>query len=280
MIFYANAKINIGLDVVGKLPNGYHEVSMIMQEISLFDIIEIVPNTSGKIELETENSELGTDRSNIAYRAAELFFEKSGIDGGCNIKLKKNIPICAGLGGGSADAACVLKALNSIYSYPFDNQKLMELGLLLGADVPFCIMGGCAHAGGIGEKLTKLSSGLNYYVCLIKPDIDISTPLAYKAIDSVEINHPDINMAISAVEKGDISLFSKYTGNVFEYVCCPMHREIDMIKDYLNSMGAVFTMMSGSGPTVFGLFEKEEDAQNAFNSYKGSYQGGGVCRFV
>ncbi len=280
MTFYANAKINIGLDVVGKLPNGYHEVSMIMQEISLCDTIEIFPDISGKIDLKIENSDLSADRSNIAYRAAELFFEKSGIDGGCSIKLKKNIPVCAGLGGGSADAACVLKGLNSLYSFPFENEKLMEIGLSLGADVPFCIMGGCAHAGGIGEKLTRLNSALDYSVCLIKPDIDISTPLAYKAIDAIDIMHPDINMAISASEKGDISLFSKYTGNVFEYVCCPRHKEIDMIKDYLKSMGAVFTMMSGSGPTVFGLFEKEKDAENAFNSYKGSYQGGGVCNFV
>lgn len=280
MVFYANAKINLGLDVMGKLSNGYHEVSMIMQEVSLCDKLEITPDNSGEIRLQVKNSNLPNDKDNIVYKAAELFYKYYAKNGGCNIVLEKNIPVCAGLGGGSADAACVLKALNTIYSTPFDTSSLMDMGLSLGADVPFCIMGGCAHAGGIGEKLTKLNSKLDYFVCLIKPDIDISTPLAYKAIDTANFVHPDINGAISALEKGDITLFSKCTGNAFEYVSRSQYKEIDIIKAHLQSKGAVFTMMSGSGPTVFGLFEKEEDAQNAIKTYKGSYQGGGICKFI
>lgn len=280
MVFYANAKINLGLDIVGKLSNGYHEVSMIMQEVSLCDKLEITPDNSGEIRLQVKNSNLPNDKDNIVYKAAELFYKYYAKNGGCNIVLEKNIPVCAGLGGGSADAACVLKALNTIYSTPFDTSSLMDMGLSLGADVPFCIMGGCAHAGGVGEKLTKLNSKLDYFVCLIKPDIDISTPLAYKAIDTAYFVHPDINGAISALEKGDITLFSKCTGNAFEYVSRSQYKEIDIIKAHLQSKGAVFTMMSGSGPTVFGLFEKEEDAQNAIKTYKGSYQGGGICKFI
>lgn len=276
----ANAKINLGLDVLCKREDGYHEVSMIMQEISLCDKIEITPNTSGKIKLEIKNSNLPTDEGNIATRAAKLFFEKTGIDAGCDIILEKNIPVCAGLGGGSSDGAAVLRALNQIYNSPLNMQELLKLGLSLGADVPFCIMGGTAIARGIGEKLTPVKSKLDFWVCLIKPDIDISTSEAYKKIDTTPFPHPDIKEAADAVVKGDINTFSKHTGNAFEYACCSDYKEINIIKNHLKSKGAIFQMMSGSGPTVFGLFASEHEAQMAFNSYKGSFGGGGVCKFI
>lgn len=276
----ANAKINLALDVTGKRDDGYHDVCMIMQEVGLCDKIEIIPNTTGEISLEVINSNLPCDESNIAVRAAKLFFEKAGIDGGCKITLEKNIPVCAGLGGGSSDGAAVLKALNEIYSFSLSEAELLELGLKLGADVPFCVMGKTALAEGIGEVLTPVSSLLKGWVCIIKPDIDISTPLAYKAIDNCTYPHPNISECVKAIENGDIETFVKNSGNVFEVVCRDVHPEINEIKNHLLNSGAFFAMMSGSGPSVFGIFENKSDAQRAFDSYKGSFQGGGVCELI
>ncbi len=273
MKFYANAKINLGLDVIGKRQDGYHEVSMIMQEISLCDELDIELN-SGKICLKVINSSLPSDKDNIAYRAAELFFKESGIAGGCDMVLKKHIPVCAGMGGGSADAAAVLKALNSMTGCPLSDIKLLEMGLSLGADVPFCIMGGTAHAGGIGEVLTPFKSALKCYIALIKPDIDISTPEAYRAIDSADPKHPDVETAIEGVKKGDMELFAKSTGNSFEYVSSPRYPAIDEIKAHFYKCGAEFSMMSGSGPTVFALFDDREKAKKAIDSYTaGGFKG-------
>lgn len=280
MRFFANAKINLSLDVTGRLPNGYHEVCMLMQEVSLCDVIDIELIDKGSISLSVKNSPLPCDESNIAYRAAKLFFEKTGIDGGCSIVLEKRIPVCAGLGGGSADGAAVLKGLNYMYSHPLATGELMELGLSLGADVPFCIMGKTALAEGIGEKLTKIDSKLKGYVTLIKPDINISTPEAYKAIDSVDFSHPDTDKCILALKGGNAQDLKSYSANAFEYVCCDKHKEINIIKNHLISKGASFAMMSGSGPTVFGLFKTKEAARAAFESYEGSFGGGGVCELI
>ena len=156
----------------------------------------------------------------------------------------------------------------------------MVLGLKLGADVPFCILGKTAHAGGIGEKLSTLKSKLKFNICIIKPDIDISTPLAYRAIDSVSFPHPDTKKCIESLETGNSDDFFKNTANAFEYECCPIHKEIDLIKDHFMSNGALFSMMSGSGPSVFGLFKTKADAIKAFDSYNGSFGGGGVCEFI
>ncbi len=276
----ANAKINLSLDVIGKLPNGYHEVSMVMQEVDFGDIVDITPEPKGQISVSVTGCDLPDGEGNIAYRAAKLFYEKTAIEGGCTIALTKHIPVCAGLGGGSADGAAVLKGLNLMYGEPLDTPALMELGLRLGADVPFCIMGGTAHAGGVGQVLTPIKSSLSCYAAIIKPDIDISTPLAYKAIDETVFPHPDTGGCIEAVAKGDLSLLSQCSGNAFEYVSRPVHKEIDLIKNHLISQGAAFAMMSGSGPSVFGLFENENDAIRAFEAYKGSFGGGGVGRVL
>lgn len=276
----ANAKINLALDVTGKRTDGYHDVCMIMQEVSFCDTIEINSDSSGKIILELINSDLPCDESNIAVKAAKAFYKKTGIDGGCKIILKKNIPVCAGLGGGSSDAAAVLKALNEMHSFPLSQSELLDLGLTLGADVPFCIMGKTALAEGIGEVLTPVSSLLKGWVCIIKPDIDISTHLAYKAIDSCTYPHPDIRKCVEAIENNDADAFAENSGNVFEYVCCSNHPEINEIKTHLLNCGAFFAMMSGSGPSVFGIFKNKTDAELAFSSYKGSFQGGGVCEIL
>ena len=280
MRFFANAKINLSLDVTGRLPNGYHEVCMLMQEVSLCDVVDIELADKGNISLTVTNSPLPCDDGNIAYRAAKLFYEKTGIDGGCDIALEKHIPVCAGLGGGSADGAAVLKGLNQLYSNPLTTAELLEFGLALGADVPFCIMGKTALAEGIGEKLSPVDSKLRAYAVLIKPDINISTPEAYRAIDSVDFPHPDTGKCIIALKDGNARELKKYSGNAFEYVCCDKHPEIDIIKNHLISKGAAFAMMSGSGPTVYGLFETKEAAQTAYESYDGSFGGGGVCELI
>lgn len=267
VVINANAKINLSLDVTGRLENGYHTVSMIMQEITLCDKLEVnITKTSG-INVKVTNSDLPCNEDNIVYKAAKLFLDTINSCDGCKIVLHKSIPVCAGLGGGSADGAAVLKALNKIYNYPLSAQKLLELGLLLGADVPFCIAGGTCHAGGIGEILTPVCSNFKAYVALIKPDVDISTPKAYKAIDSLSVNHPDINKVISALETRNIEMLSTYGGNVFEEVCLPEYPIINDIKKHFTDCGAFFSMMSGSGPTVFGLFDSKDAAQKALCSY-------------
>ena len=276
----ANAKINLALDVIGKRADGYHEVSMIMQEVDLCDKIEIIPDSSSEVKIEVINSNLPCDESNIAVKAAMEFFKKASLKDGCKIILEKHIPVCAGLGGGSSDGAAVLKALNKIYSNPLTTNELCDLALKLGADVPFFIEGKTALASGIGEKLSKVSAKLNGTLCIIKPDIDISTPLAYKAIDSCTYPHYDIEKIKEALEKGDIKTFANKSGNVFEYVCSPLYPEIDEIKNHLKRCGAYYSMMSGSGPAVYGIFENICDAQKAFETYKGTFQGGGVCKFV
>jgi len=280
MIIDANAKINMTLDVSGKRSDGYHEVSMIMQEISLADKIEINKKSSSGIELKVQNSDIPCDESNIAFKAAKLFLDKIKSDDGIEMIIQKNIPVCAGLGGGSADGAAVLKALNQMYDSPLSLSELLEMGVSLGADVPFCIVGKTCHAGGIGEILTPFKSELRAYVALIKPDVDISTPKAYKAIDQLSYTHPEVFKVKEALEKADKDLLVKYGANVFEYVCLNDHPEIDKIKTHFKNFGAFYTMMSGSGPTVFGLFDNKDDAQKSVDSYNRICQSKHVCRMI
>lgn len=278
MIVYANAKINLSLDVAGKREDGYHDVSMIMQEVDLCDKLVIDQSEGEGIELWCDK--LMCDADNIAYKAAWIYYQKTGIVRKCSMKLYKNIPVCAGLGGGSSDAAAVLKALNELNGYVLTNDELKELGLKLGADVPFFIEGGTALAEGIGERLTALKSPPVSYVVLIKPDIDISTALAYKEIDSGNTYHPDTKAACECLQNGNAEQMYKYCGNSFEEVTRGKYPQIEMIKTHLYNAGAVFSMMSGSGPTVFGIFDERRKAEDAFASYSGSFQGGGVAKFV
>ncbi|MBQ4526510.1 MAG: 4-(cytidine 5'-diphospho)-2-C-methyl-D-erythritol kinase [Clostridia bacterium] len=270
----ANAKINLTLDVCGKRDDGYHNVAMIMQEVSFCDVLDIELRTDGRIILSCDSKLLGNPESTLTYRAAKLFFDSCDTGGGCNITLHQNIPMCAGLGAGSADAAAVLNYLNCAYDNLYSQSKLCELGLMLGADVPFCIMGGTSLAEGIGEILTPLKSKMQKWVALIKPDINISTPDAYREMDSVTYPHPDIESAINAIENNDMALFSKSASNSFEYVISKKHSEISEIKKHLYDCGCEFAMMSGSGPTVFGLFENKESAENSLKTYKKSFSGG------
>ncbi|MBE7049487.1 MAG: 4-(cytidine 5'-diphospho)-2-C-methyl-D-erythritol kinase [Ruminococcaceae bacterium] len=280
MKVYANAKINLCLDVTGKRDDGYHNVCMIMQEITLCDILDIEITDSEDIVLMCDSQNVGQADDNLCTKAALLFFEKTGIKKGCSISLKKNIPVCAGLGGGSSDAACVLKTLNTLCHSPLSDDELASLGLTLGADVPFFIKGKTALCEGIGEILTPIASKEKFWVALIKPDADISTKEAYKRIDSEAIVHPDTKKATKVMEEGNMNELYKLCSNVFEDVSIKDFPQIKEIKEHFMSKGAKFSMMSGSGPTVFGIFDTEKEANEAFISYGGKIQGGGVAQTV
>ena len=280
MKIYANAKINLCLDVTGKREDGYHNVCMIMQEIDLCDEINIELTDSREISLVCDSEETGDADSNIAVKAARLFFEKTKISKGCIITLSKNIPVCAGLGGGSSDGAAVLKALNVLCSNPLSEKELEDIALRLGADVPFFIRGKTALCEGIGEILTPLSGMEEVWIGLIKPNVDISTKEAYKKIDNEPISHPDTKGAGELMVYGDMEGMYGKCANVFEEVMGKDNPEIDKIRQHFLRCGAKFSMMSGSGPTVFGVFKKKDDAVFACSSYGGIVQCSAVAKTV
>ena len=270
MKFYANAKINLMLDVTGKRADGFHDVKMIMQTLELCDVITTQVCKSG-IELDGTDSNLRYDESNLAYRAAVLFFEKSGIAGGARIHLEKNIPICAGMAGGSSDAAAVLLALNTMYGFPITQDTLIKESACIGSDVPYCIMKGTALAEGRGELLTQLAPFTAENVLIVKPDIDISTPWAYKSLQLDKIHHPDVDKAVKCIESGNREKLYNLFENVFENVVFEHYPEVEGIKADMKRLGADAALMSGSGPTVFGIFENSENAKKAYGYFKENY---------
>jgi 4-diphosphocytidyl-2-C-methyl-D-erythritol kinase len=258
------AKINLTLDVLGKLPNGYHEVKMIMQTISLFDLI-IVDKVPHGIHISTNCKFIPRNDKNIAYKAAKLFFEKTGISGGAKILIHKNIPVSAGLAGGSGNAAAVLCALNILYGMPLGDE-IYDIALMLGADVPYCIDGGTCLAEGIGEKLTHLSPLPQFPVVLVKPPVSISTAEIYKKIDFLDNPcHPDTDKALCAIEKGDFDTLFKNMKNTMEDVTKKICPEIAEISGNMYSLGANVALMSGSGPTVYGIFHDELCAKKGYD---------------
>lgn len=280
MKVYANAKINLCLDVTDKRDDGYHNVCMIMQEITLCDLLDIEITDNEDIILTCSSENVGDAKDNLCTKAARIFFEKTGIEKGCTINLEKHIPVCAGLGGGSSDAACVLKTLNALCSYPLSDSELESLALSLGADVPFFIKGKSALCEGIGEILTPIVSLKKVWVALIKPDTDISTKEAYKKIDSEPVCHPDTKTVAKMMESGNMEEVYKLCSNVFEDVSIKYFPQIERIKEHFMKKGAKFSMMSGSGPTVFGIFDTEDEARIAFDSYDGPNHGGGVAETI
>ncbi len=262
MILQAPAKINLTLDVVGKRENGYHDVRMIMETVSLYDTINI-HKTNGKIELKCNLPYVPTDERNIAFKAAKMFFEETGIKGGVSINIRKRIPVAAGMAGGSTDGATVLKGLNIIHGKPLSNEKLEEIAAKLGADVPYCINGRLALAEGIGEKLTKLGTMPRTSVLLAKPDISLSTKWVYQNLQWDKVaGHPDTDGAIEDLKNGDVRALADKMYNVLEEVSIKRYPIIQEIKDIMTEGGALKSMMSGSGPTVFGLYDDEEKARD------------------
>ena len=264
----AYAKINLSIDVLGKRPDGYHEVKMIMQTLMLHDIV-IVKKGIGNINIECSNKWIPKGEKNIAYKAAALMMDKFGIKDGIDINIKKSIPVSAGLAGGSADAAAVFKAINELYELGLNTNELMQLGKTIGADVPYCIVGGTALAQGIGEKITLLSSFPCTDVLIIKPPFGVSTAWVYENLRLNEIHiRPDIQALQMGIEKQNITEVSREMINVLELVTIKRYSVIEKLKKQLIQNGAKGSLMSGSGPSVFGLFENKDAANKALENIK------------
>ncbi len=260
----ALAKINLGLDVLGRRENGYHDVRMVMQSVYLYDNVRLEAREEPGIELSSNLYYLPDDSGNIAYKAAQMMIEEFHLEGGVRITLDKHIPVAAGMAGGSSNAAAVLFGMNCLFGLELTRQELMERGVQLGADVPYCILRGTVLAEGIGEKLTVLPSIPKCAVLIAKPPVSVSTRVVYEALDSKEIvKHPDIDGLIRALEEGSLKHAAACMGNVLEDVTIPKYPVIREIKQEMMEAGALNAMMSGSGPTVFGLFENKIKARNA-----------------
>ena len=264
----AYAKINLGLDVVRRLENGYHEVKMVMQTVGIYDVLSFEKTDTG-IVITTDAGELPTDENNLIYKAARLMMDTYGISEGVQIHLQKNIPIAAGMAGGSTDAAATMKGLNQLFDLGCSQQELMTLGVKIGADVPYCIMGGTALAEGIGEKLTVLPPAPECILLVAKPDINVSTKYVYEHLDAAGIaKHPDIAGMVDAIEKGSLGGIVDRMENVLETVTVTAYPVIDTLKKRMKELGAVNSLMSGSGPTVFGIFTEQEKAKQAYEQIK------------
>ena len=262
------AKINLFLDIFSKYANGYHGVRTIMQTVSLKDTVRLCMTNSG-IGLSCSDPSLPCDEKNTAYRAAACFFEKSGIDSGVRIEIEKNIPVEAGLAGGSADAAATLLGLNEIYGFPLAKEALLSIAQSIGADVPFCVTCGTAFADGKGDEVYELAPMPECYVVIAKGKHGVSTPWAYGELDRIYKNFSDgayqsasEKKMISAIERKDLYDICKNMRNIFEDVVVPHRPEVMLIKKSLIKNGAVNAMMSGSGTAVFGIFEKKDMAEN------------------
>ena len=258
----ARAKINLGLDVVRKREDGYHEVRMIMQMINLYDRITLRRSTEPGIRVTTNLPYLPVNEDNLVYRAAKLLMEEFKVTEGAEIELQKYIPVAAGMAGGSSDAAAVMVGVNRIFHLGLTKKQLMERGVKIGADVPFCIMRGTALAEGIGEVLTPLPAMPHCSLVIAKPKIHVSTKFVYGNLKANELKeHPDIDGQVQALREGSLEQLVAKIGNVLETVTVPAYPVIDEIKKTMLKNDAMGAMMSGSGPTVFGVFEREERAQ-------------------
>ncbi len=260
----APAKINIGLDVLRRREDGYHEVRMIMQSIRLFDRLTLTRSSEPGIRLTTNLHFLPVNEDNLVYRSARMLMEEFRIPGGLDIRLDKRIPVSAGMAGGSTDAASCMLAMNKLYNLDLSKHQLMKRGIKLGADIPYCILKGTALSEGIGEKLSTIPRMPDCYVLIAKPSIHVSTKFVYShlVLDENTV-HPDIDQMIAAMKKRNLHQLCRRLGNVLETVTIPAHPEIAEIKKCMMENGALGALMSGSGPTVFGLFDDPEQARAA-----------------
>lgn len=267
----AYGKINLGLDVVRRREDGYHEVRMIMQTVRVYDAIELNRTEEEGIRLSTNLYYLPDNENNLGYRAAKLLMDEFGIRDGVEIKMKKFIPVAAGMAGGSSDAAAVLFGVNKMFGLGLSKQELMERGVRLGVDVPYCIMRGTALSEGIGEILTPLPPMPQCRVLIAKPAVSVSTKHVYESLNLPSLGaeaHPDIDAMRAAIEKKDLSGVVSQLGNVLETVTIPENPVIQTLKDKMMEMGADGSLMSGSGPTVFGLFTNQTAAQAAYEELR------------
>ena len=265
----ARAKINLGLDVIGKRPDGYHTLRMIMQTVDVYDRIMLTRTKAPGIRMAVNVSGLPAGEGNLAYRAAKLLMDAFPREEGVYIDLYKTIPVAAGLAGGSSDAAAVLVGMNRLLHLGLSKQDLMTMGLSLGADVPYCILRGTALAEGVGEELTRLEAPPACKVLLAKPSAHVSTKYVYSKLKLDEIRvHPDIDGQVLALKEARLEGLCERMGNVLEQVTIPAFPVIQTLKETMLSYGALGSLMSGSGPTVFGLFREEKDAQKAADAIR------------
>lgn len=260
----ALAKINLGLDVIRRREDGYHEVKMVMQTIHLYDRIQLRRTKEPDIQVQTNLFYLPTNENNLVYKAAKLLKDEFQIPEGVDIHLKKFIPVAAGMAGGSSDAAAVLYGMNRMFRLGLSLQELMDRGVKIGADVPYCLMRGTALAEGIGEKLTPLRPVPKCPVLIAKPPISVSTKFVYENLKLDEHTvHPDMDAVVQAIEERNLKKMAANMGNVLESVTCVHYPVISQLKELMKEHGAIHAMMSGSGPTVFGLFEDRGAAKAA-----------------
>jgi len=276
--YKARAKINLGLDICGRLENGYHEIRTVMQTIDLYDELEFRQRKDPDIILSVDSKDyLGDLENNLIFRAAKHMKERFGIREGVEIQLKKNIPVAAGLAGGSTDAAITMHAVNELFRLGLDRERLMDEAVSLGADIPFCILGGTALAEGIGEKLTALPAPPKAAIVVVKPPIMVSTQWVYKQFDFTRIKkHPDIEGMVEALKQGDLKRITDCIENVMETVTEQKHPVITDIKSMMMEKGAMNAAMSGSGPSVFGIFAEEAAAKSAAGYIDQKLQAKGV----
>lgn len=262
----AYGKINLGLDVVKKREDGYHEVKMIMQTIKVYDKLLFKILEEDKIVIKTNLDFLPTNENNLIYRAIKLIKDEYNIHKGIEVDLYKCIPVSAGMAGGSTDCAAALVGMNKLFNLGISKSRLMEYGITLGADVPYCILRGTALSEGIGEVLTPLPPIPNCYIVIAKPHINVSTKFVYENLVLDEnIIHPDIDGMIEAIENKDLIGITNRMANVLETVTTKKYPVIENIKRLMKDNNAVNSLMSGSGPTVFGIFTDEEEAKNCAN---------------
>lgn len=265
----ALAKVNLGLDVLGRRSSGYHDVRMVMQTVYLYDQVIMEKKKKPGIEVETNLYFLPVNENNLAYKAAKLLMDEFTIKEGIKITLKKHIPVAAGMAGGSSNAAAVLYGMNRMFSLKLSEEELMERGVALGADVPYCIMRGTVLAEGIGEVLTPLAPMPKCHILIAKPPISVSTKFVYDELDSHEITkHPDIDGIIAGLNGQDLARIAGSLGNVLEEVTVREYPVIEQIKNTMKEQGALNAIMSGSGPTVFGIFEEKSRAREAGRKIK------------
>lgn len=258
------AKINLSLDVIGKRNDGYHELEMIMQSVALYDEV-ILKKANNDIMVTCSNPMVPSGVNNICYKIAKILFEKYKLDGGITIEIKKQIPVAAGLAGGSTDAAGVIEGVNALYELNMTIEEMMEIGKSVGADVPFCIHKGTALARGIGEDITRLNS-INVWVVLAKPDISVSTAAVFSGLKLSEIiKHPDTGLLTDYINDGEIEYLSENMVNVLETVTIKKYPVIAEIKNIMLEFGAIGSLMSGSGPTVFGIFDNRSIGEKCYH---------------
>ena len=269
IVLKSYGKINLGLDVLRRREDGYHEVRMIMQTVGLYDLLTMKKTEEDEITMTCNLSFLPTDERNLVYKAVKLIKDKYQIKEGVSIELSKRIPVAAGMAGGSSNCAAALKGMNELFDLGLSVDELCEIGVTLGADVPYCIWGGTALSEGIGEKLSRVDAMPKCYILIAKPGISVSTAFVYQNLDLAGLSkHPDIDGMLECLKQKDLRGICDRLENVLESVTTKEYPIIEKVKKHLMDQGAMGALMSGSGPTIFAIFKDKKTADNALESLR------------